>query len=107
MKLERGCGSGVLEELKGRIGDRYDQNTLYTYMKLSKNKLTLKNHGLSITLIHLEMIINYSSGHNIILSSQNTTSYTFTMVKSSFCLTINAINIDFFVWKNVPNFLGQ
>lgn len=52
-----------MEELKGRIADGYDQNTMYTHMKLSKNKLTLKNHGFSITLIHLEMIINHSSGH--------------------------------------------
>ena len=63
MKLERDCCSGVSEELKGRIGNGYDQNTMYTHMKLSKNKLTLKNHGFSITLIQLETIINHSCGH--------------------------------------------
>lgn len=62
MKLEGDC-SRVLEELKGRIGDGYDQNTMYTYMKLSKYKLTSKNQGFSITSIHLEMIISHSSGH--------------------------------------------
>lgn len=58
MKLGGGCGSGVLEELKERIGHGYVQNALYTNIKLSKNKIKFEDHRFPITLMHLEIIIS-------------------------------------------------